>query len=906
MSEAEALNGQTKNLPQAKAPGDWLEVGDCLQGQHGSYLIERRLHVSPQLVTAQVRELKTGETLVLKELRLDRLQSWKVMELFEREIGVLKHLQDPYLPRYVDDFCCQTAAESCLYLVCSWAPGESLQDKLDAGWQPEQEQVWEIARQVLERLIYLQRFQPPVIHRDLKPGNLVLDPDAQVHLVDLGSVQGVLNPDGGSTVVGTFGYMPPEQFSDQCVPATDLYALGVTLVQLLTGKDPADLPRKGMKLVYQEQLNCQPFYLEWLEKMLAPELEKRFEDAEEALAALEQSPARTGRKQQPQRIQTLARGTQLKILVGPAQGSASLGYPVLISLALILWGAWGYLEYYLLLLDTGRLSGMSNALDVFWRNSPLGLILDNFWSSFLIASGFGSLLKRALDARSETLLQLQPDRFVVEQSLWRFKRRFEGATSELLRLEKRWCGLSSVCKLVERSGLEHKLVYLLGHRQRRELAGQIAAYLQGLDSQQADRFLAQTLEPVWREKHLVQDLRLIKEKFEGLYYGLQSSLLKGLSSFAGLLPADLARIFKRVLCLERVKGTQLPEAYQIVIGHRCLSLGWLGNLSGLLLTLLAAASTLGESVIYQQSGWVYALSHQREFLWAALAYLGVSAFFARRVLRSVFAAQIQTRWLIQNQSYQVEHVYGFFDRFSRSFKGQFKSLEDIEILTHGAGRGDFVWTESGSRPQIAGFWLSYHDIQALTQHLQLALAGKELRPLLPANLTYWQTRLEDLKQIGFGQAQRVQIQTLQERLLIRIPAYGLRGSLFAQSALGLVCMLGFPFVVLIVPWLGQLMFFAGISLWLSSLWLSKLQTTLSLEPGKIRIRHQLGKWQIKRQLNLGPAEPERPLRFQVMFKSLSLKYPHQPRRRLGFYLSEEDIQVILHQIHVCYQQHPEK
>jgi serine/threonine protein kinase len=81
---------------------------------------------------------------------------------------------------------------------------------------------------------------PPVLHRDLKPANVVLRPDGTLALVDFGSVR-TLSTDRthGSTLVGTFGYMPPEQLGGTVDRTSDLYALGATLLHDLTGRDPA-------------------------------------------------------------------------------------------------------------------------------------------------------------------------------------------------------------------------------------------------------------------------------------------------------------------------------------------------------------------------------------------------------------------------------------------------------------------------------------------------------------------------------------------------------------------------------------------------------------------------------------------------------------------------------------------
>jgi serine/threonine protein kinase len=95
----------------------------------------------------------------------------------------------------------------------------------------------------------INQHPPTVIHRDIKPSNILLGDRSgnslgQVYLVDFGSVQTVA--DGGTiTVVGIYGYMPPEQFGGKTIPASDLYSLGATLIDLLTRTHPADLPSRN-------------------------------------------------------------------------------------------------------------------------------------------------------------------------------------------------------------------------------------------------------------------------------------------------------------------------------------------------------------------------------------------------------------------------------------------------------------------------------------------------------------------------------------------------------------------------------------------------------------------------------------------------------------------------------------
>jgi hypothetical protein len=108
-------------------------------------------------------------------------------------------------------------------------------------------------------------------------------------LVDFGAVQDTYRSTqvGGSTVVGTYGYMPPEQFRGKAVPATDLYALGATILFLLTGRSPVELPEIKLKLSFRDSVNISSHFADWLDKMIEPAIEDRFSSAKQSLNALQ-------------------------------------------------------------------------------------------------------------------------------------------------------------------------------------------------------------------------------------------------------------------------------------------------------------------------------------------------------------------------------------------------------------------------------------------------------------------------------------------------------------------------------------------------------------------------------------------------------------------------------------------
>ena len=120
-----------------------------------------------------------------------------------------------------------------------------------------------------------------------RSGNHVGD----VYLIDFGSIQTAAVKDFGTrTVVGTYGYMPLEQFGDRTVPASDIYSLGATLIYLVTGTHPADLPQKNGRIQFEDvtSSNLSPDFTRWLKAVTEPTLETRILSASVALSKLQQ------------------------------------------------------------------------------------------------------------------------------------------------------------------------------------------------------------------------------------------------------------------------------------------------------------------------------------------------------------------------------------------------------------------------------------------------------------------------------------------------------------------------------------------------------------------------------------------------------------------------------------------
>ncbi len=215
--------------------------------------------------------------------RLTPRTTWKSFELFEREAKVLSQLRHSGVPRHLASI---EEPPGTFNLVMQRLPGENLRVLAERRRMSEL-QLRDILLRTLEILDYLHTRMPAVIHRDIKPSNILRAPDGKIALVDFGGVLDAARSSGGSTVVGTYGYMAPEQLHGQAVPATDIYSLGATIVQLAGGVEPEDVPRKGLHMDLVRHLPALDVGLRAaLIAMTDPDPERRPQRARDVVALL--------------------------------------------------------------------------------------------------------------------------------------------------------------------------------------------------------------------------------------------------------------------------------------------------------------------------------------------------------------------------------------------------------------------------------------------------------------------------------------------------------------------------------------------------------------------------------------------------------------------------------------------
>ena len=260
------------------------------------YQLERQLGQNAGRETWLAKDIeKENELVVVKFLAFGGNVQWEDLKLFEREANVLKQLDYPRIPKYRDYF---SIDDRSLWfgLVQEYIQGDSLREYIAKGHKFVESEVKQIAIAILKILIYLHELSPQVLHRDIKPSNLILTKNEgearNIYLVDFGAVQDKASAEGKSfTVVGTYGYAPMEQYGGRTVAASDLYALGATMIHLLTGLSPADLPQDDdAKIVFSDRTSASSHLVQWIQKLVEPTVKKRYPSARIALQALSEPP----------------------------------------------------------------------------------------------------------------------------------------------------------------------------------------------------------------------------------------------------------------------------------------------------------------------------------------------------------------------------------------------------------------------------------------------------------------------------------------------------------------------------------------------------------------------------------------------------------------------------------------
>lgn len=279
-----------------------MNPGDII----GTYVLDRRLGKGVTASTwlahlAQGAHSEDAETLysehsaaessppvVLKIFNLAESSSWKPLDQFKREAEILRTLNHPGIPKYIESFDLAQQGRFEFVLVMQYIEGETIESHVSSGKKFTEAQIEQILAELADILAYIGSLRPPIVHRDINPRNLILKPDGHIALVDFSGVQDAIRSAlyPGATLVGTAGYIPVEQVSGRATHRSDLYGAAATAVFMLTGRNPAELPTRNLKIDLSGLLYLSPSLAYVLDNWLDPDQDRRSLSAAKAAAIL--------------------------------------------------------------------------------------------------------------------------------------------------------------------------------------------------------------------------------------------------------------------------------------------------------------------------------------------------------------------------------------------------------------------------------------------------------------------------------------------------------------------------------------------------------------------------------------------------------------------------------------------
>lgn len=282
------LNQQSDGYQAYTSTGDKTE-GNAVQNEtriltpevlSDKYNYIREIGHGTQGHVYHAKRLSDGIDVAIKVLDIDSVTNWKEYELFRREVAVLSSLNMDGVAKFYEAIEDLNSARPSAYLVQEYINGRSVSEMLASGYRISINRIYDLMIQLTDLLQELHTHDPQVIHRDIKPSNIILKSrggDAfDAYLIDFGAVANPQVQHGGSTVAGTYGYMPPEQLMGKPSPASDIYALGALAVNLITGINPGDMAVKDFHLIFEPHMQNMPQAVQQtLRSMLEPNVENR-------------------------------------------------------------------------------------------------------------------------------------------------------------------------------------------------------------------------------------------------------------------------------------------------------------------------------------------------------------------------------------------------------------------------------------------------------------------------------------------------------------------------------------------------------------------------------------------------------------------------------------------------------
>ena len=295
------------------------EIGSIIDGK---YEILREIGKGGMSVVYLAMDTHLNKQWAVKEIR--KKGSGKndeiVVNSLLAEANMMKKLDHPALPRIVDIIDNGVT----IYVVMDYIEGESLDKILNEYGAQSEELVITWAKQLCDALSYLHSQKPPIIYRDMKPANIMLKPEGNIKIIDFGIAREYKEQNlADTTVLGTKGYAPPEQYSGQTDARSDIFALGMTMHHLLTGVDPRSGDAYAPVRMWNPELSEGIEII--IDKCVQPAAENRYQNCADLLYDLEHPEliTRDYKKKQKRKLTAFITASALTVILGVSGSETS-------------------------------------------------------------------------------------------------------------------------------------------------------------------------------------------------------------------------------------------------------------------------------------------------------------------------------------------------------------------------------------------------------------------------------------------------------------------------------------------------------------------------------------------------------------------------------------------------------
>ncbi len=265
------------------------QAGDLLKHQ---YKILELIATESPIPRYRAQDQETLQSVLLLAFPFDTSIKPRKIQSLENELDFLLTLKAPTIATYYCHFRQESPQGTTVYLVQQDSTASTLTELITRGWKPSEKTVRKIGEELCAALVYLHNLNPPLAHQSINPDTILRQNNGKLVLTDFGLIQDAyLKAIGQVSASNRTGYEAPDQLDHDQHLSNDLFSLGLTLLFLLIGSPPPELPTHYQKIWFRESLNLSPSFQDWLERLIEPTIANRFPRAEDALAALLPEPS---------------------------------------------------------------------------------------------------------------------------------------------------------------------------------------------------------------------------------------------------------------------------------------------------------------------------------------------------------------------------------------------------------------------------------------------------------------------------------------------------------------------------------------------------------------------------------------------------------------------------------------